>query len=93
MVFIFRQVETVNRPKPTQIETSYSLTSKDFTEDMLNQLRQNAEALAGLRYNHKLVRGNYVSSDKGFKATVYGQNPEEMTGLFERLLPVVNQPF
>ena len=60
---------------------------------MLNQLRQNAEALQGLRYNHGIVRGNYVSSDKRFKTTVFGEDQGGIVPLFERILPVINEPF
>lgn len=90
---IFRQMHVATRLKRTQVKTRYNVRSEDFTEAMLAELHQRAEGLAGLRYNHGLTRGNYVSSDKRFKTTVYGQSTEDIAELFHKLLPVINEPF
>ena len=90
MMFIFREV---NVSRKSQVKTRISVQTKDLTHQMLHELREKAEALAGLPYNHEIVRGNYISSDKRFKTTIYGQTNPETIHLFERILPVIEEPF
>ena len=56
------------------MKTRQNVRTEDSNDQMIQQLRERAEAGAGLRYHHGLVRGNYVSSDERFNTTVYGEH-------------------
>ena len=82
VVFIFREKNVTNRRRKSQIKARLSVRTKDLTDEMIRRLRERAEALAGPTYNHGVVRGNYVSSDKRFKTTVYRQTNPQIVELF-----------
>lgn len=69
------------------------MRTEDFNDQVIEQLREKAQALAGLRHNHGVVRGNCVSSDKRFKTTVYGRDNDEIKDLYERIMPVIVERF
>ena len=56
------------------MKTRLKVRTEDLNDQMIQQLRERAEAVAGLRYHHGLVRENCVSSFKRFKTTVYGEH-------------------
>ena len=93
VVFIFHEINGTNRPKKSQIKTRLSVRMEDFNDQVVEQLREKAQPLANLRYNHGVVRGNYVSSDKRFKTTVYGRGNDEIKDLYKRIMPVIGERF
>ena len=93
LTFLFKEVDAEQYPKRSQVKIRYNKSNEDITQSDIKELRIKCEQLAGQSYTYGRQRYNFVSKDKRFKTTIFGQDSSQIKRLFTNLLAVINEPF
>lgn len=93
ITFLFRETQSSQYPKRSQIKIRYNKSNTEITDLDVKELRDKCKRLGGQYYIYGQKRFNYVSKDKRFKTTVFGQEFTEIKSLFTNLLSLIDEPF
>ena len=89
---MFRELDTEQYPRRSQIKYRLKKKNEDIVQSDINKVKAKCSILSDLSYNYGTKRFNYVSSDKRFKTTVFGESSKDINLLFTTLLPVIDEP-
>lgn len=93
LVFVFNEITSNNKPRRSQVKLRFNKTSADVSEQDLKDIITRVKAQPTIKYIYGPVKGNYVSKDKRFKTTIFGQNKEVIGELLNSLFKVIPENF
>ena len=93
ITFLFRELDTEQYPRRSQIKVRLSKKNEEVVHSDIDKLKERCISFSNLGYNYGTKRFNYISTDRRFKTTVFGESSEEINDLFTTLLSVIDEPF
>ena len=93
LVLKFKEADVYQKARVTQLKTKLKYTSAELTDQVLRELQVKIDGIRYLSYRHGSIRGNFVSKDKHFKTTVFGNDKHEVETLLKPVLQVVEGPY
>ena len=93
ITFLFKETGVSQYARKSQIKLRLLKRNEELTQADIDKLRINCNTILNSTYSYGSQRYNYVSSDKRFKTTVFGENSTEIKGLLSSLCKVINEPF
>lgn len=93
ITFIFKEKDVSQYARKSQIKLRLSKKNEDLTDSDIKNLRLNCNLIINSTYCYGTQRFNYVSTDKRFKTTIFGDNSSQIKALFTSLFKVINEPF
>lgn len=93
ITFMFREIECGKLPRRCQIKMRLKKKNEELEDKDIEIIKTKALVLKNLKYNYGIQRYNYVSSDKRFKTTIFGEQTSEIKELLKTLFNVINEPF
>lgn len=93
IVLIFREKGALQYPRRSQVKARLKADNKSVTDDFIRRLRDACAEKRGFEYTYGRVRGNFVSSDKRWKTTVFTSSKDEGTKLLSTICDLVGEPF
>lgn len=93
ITFLFKEVGVSQYARKSQIKLRLSKRNEDLTPLDVDNLKRSCAAILNSTYCYGTERFNYVSSDKRFKTTVFGNNTQQIKALLSSLCKVINEPF
>ncbi len=82
-----------NKPRRSQIKLRLNQPSAEITDQNIRLIVQKVKNIGELSYQYGTCKGNYVSSDKRFKTTVFGKDKNNIEFLLTVLFTVVDEYF
>lgn len=93
IVFVFNEVTEENQPRRSQVKLRLNRPSAEITDQYVNLIIGKVRNLGEVSYQYGTCKGNYVSSDKRFKTTVFGKDRNNIELLLTLLFTVVDEYF
>lgn len=93
ITFLFKEQGVSQYPRKSQIKLRLSKRNEELTDLDIKKLRTNCSLIVNSTYCYGTQRFNYVSTDKRFKTTVFGDNSSQIKALFNSLFKVISEPF
>lgn len=90
---MFVEETSHNMPRKSQIKLRLKQSSETKTKKDVELLILNSKKCSNLTYKYGTTRGNYVSADKRFKTTVFGQDKANIKFILEKVLSVISESF
>lgn len=93
LVLKFKETGVFQKARVTQLKTKLKYKTDELTDQILRELQVKVDGIRNLSYCHGPTRGNFVSRDKHFKTTVFGNDKQEIEKLLKSVLQVVEEPY
>lgn len=93
IVFLFNEITEDEKPRRTQIKLRLNQPSTEITDENVRNIIGKVRNLGDVTYQHGTCKGNYVSSDKRFRTTVWGKDRNNIELLLTLLFTVVDEYF
>ena len=93
IVFVFNEVTGDEKPRRTQIKLRLNQPSTEITDKNVQNIIVKVRNLGEVSYQHGTCKGNYVSSDKRFRTTVWGEDRNNIELILTLLFTVVDEYF
>jgi hypothetical protein len=93
LIFVFRESTIGSVKRKSQIKLRYFKNNNEITDQDIQNLKNQALGVRNLGYSYGTNRGNFVSTDKRFKTTIYAQSRDEIKRTLERILPFANEVY
>ena len=93
LVLIFKETGVTSGARRTQIKGRLFKSGKDLTDEDIQQLKDRANKDIQVVYSHGKLRGNYVSTDKRWKSTIYGASKEAIIGILKDVCFIIGEDF
>lgn len=93
ITFLFKEVGVSQYARKSQIKLRLSKRNEDITDLDMTNFKKSCASILNSIYCYGTARFNYVSSDKRFKTTVFGNNTSQIKSLLSSLFKVINEPF
>ena len=93
LTFLFKEQKVSQKPRRSQIKLRLPKKNEELTSEDIKSLKSKCVTILNKTYRYGTQRYNYVSSDKRFKTTVFGQNSAEIKDLFKSIFEIIGEPF
>lgn len=93
LVMVFREVTDNNIKRRAQVKARLKQNNVELTDEVLDVLRERCNSLHGVTYLYGTIRGNYVSTDKRWKTTVFGASKDSIGELLETVCNCVDEKY
>ena len=93
LVFIFYEVNSVNKPKRAQIKLRLKETTEEISSARIAEIKRIIEKTSNLTFMAGNTRANYVSEDKRMKTSIYCQDVDSAKFILNKVLTIISDKF
>ncbi len=93
LVFIFYEVNSVNKPKRAQIKLRLKETTEELSSARIAELKTIVEKTSNLTFMAGNTRANYVSEEKRMKTSIYCQDIDNAKFILNKVLTILSDKF